>query len=216
MGREGAGLLFLFVENFRFGHGPVGPVAWTFRVDCGPSHQFLDTPNGLKAFVDRLMVFTAHDDRFFRARVDTKTAVDTAHHIDVEAGRKFLDFRIRVLSRFDIDALGGADRCEHIASDAFKAAVVTHRENMGAAESLGIGSRLFGIVDGGYVPFKKACKEPPKRHRKSAKRRPDGGVLPPRTVADVDRGNVDGVTAAHGRHRNTSSGTGETAAPNDP
>src|SRR5436309_13668046 len=162
------------------------------------------------------MVFTAHDDRFFRARVDTKTAENTAHHIDVEAGRKFLDFRIRVLARLHIDALRGADRCARIASDAFEAAVVTHREDMGAAESLGIGSRLFGIVDGGYVPFKKACKEPPKRHRKRAKRRPDGGVLPPRSVAYVDGANVDAVTAAHRRQRNSSSGTGETASPNDP
>src|SRR5438093_491622 len=86
----------------------------------------------------------------------------------------------------------------------------------GAPEALGLGSRLFGIVDRGYAAFRKASREPPKRHRNGAKRRPDGGVLPPRTVADVDRGNVDGVTAAHGRHRNASSGTGETAAPNDP
>src|SRR5437899_12005036 len=137
------------------------------------------------------MVFAAHDDRFFRAGVDAKAAIDTAHHIDVEPCWIFLDLRIRVLACFDIDALGGTNRRAHVARNAFKTAIIAHSQNMRATKSFGIWPRFFGVVDRWYITLKKTGEQPAEGDCKGAKRRPDGGVLPPRPLAGVDRRNLD-------------------------
>src|SRR5436853_7150733 len=151
------------------------------------------------------MMYPAHDDGYFGTRVNAKATVNTAHHIDIEAGRKFLDLGVRVLTRFDVDALGGADGRAHITGNTFQAAIVAHGQNMCAAESLRIGPRLFGIVDGWTVALEETGEQPPKCDAKSSKGRPYAGVFPAGSFADVDDWNVDGITILDRRHRSTSS-----------
>jgi len=162
-GWEGTSLLFLSLEDLCFGHRAVGAVTRTFCIDAGPSHQFLDPVYCLGPVVNGLMMFAAHDDGFFRTGIDTEATIDAAHHIDVEPGREFFDFRVRVFTCFDVDALRGADCRAHIARNTFQAAVASYGKDMRAAESLGVGPGLLGIIDCRYVAFEEAGEKPPER-----------------------------------------------------
>src|SRR5262249_30346848 len=100
------------------------------------------------------MMLAAHDDGFFRACIHAESAVNTTHHVDVEPSREFLDLRVRMLAGFNVNALRRANRCAHIASDAFQAAVVADRQNVSSAEAFGIWPRLLRIINRWDVAFK--------------------------------------------------------------
>src|SRR3989442_5812401 len=124
--RVGAHLLFLFVEDFGFDHGAIGTIAGALGVDAGAGHEFFDGIDRFGAVVDGLVVLAAHDDGFFRARVDAEPAVDAAHHVDIKALRELLDFRIRMLAGFNVNALGRTDRGAHVTGYALQASIIAN------------------------------------------------------------------------------------------
>src|SRR5215831_11393564 len=88
--------LFCLIENLRFDHRKIRPVSLALSINPGALHQLLNRINRFGAVVYGLMVLATHDDRFLRTSIDTKTAVNAAHHVDVESQRKFFDFGIRM------------------------------------------------------------------------------------------------------------------------
>src|ERR1700752_3479188 len=120
--RDRALLIHFRIEYLCFSEWIIWPVPGPFFVNPGTLHQLFDGVDRFAAIVDRLMVLTAHDDGFFRACVDAEPAVNAAHHVDVETARELFNFRVRMLTRFDVDAFGGTDGRTHVASDSFEAA----------------------------------------------------------------------------------------------
>src|SRR6185295_19985011 len=108
----------------------VGAVAEAELGKLGPLHQPVDVPQRFFAGKCAYFRFTAHYDRFFGTRVNTETTEDTAKHIDVEAGRIFLDQRVGMLSRFDVDTVSRASCRAHVTRDAPGRSVFTRRQNM--------------------------------------------------------------------------------------
>src|SRR2546428_4840569 len=122
-------------------------------------------------------MFAAHDDRFFRTGVHTESAIDAAHHIDVEPKWKFFDLGIRMFAGFNIDALRGADRRAHVTRDTFQTSVASDGKNMCATKPFRIWTALLGIVDGGGVSFEQAGEQPPESDAKSTKCGPNRRVF---------------------------------------
>src|ERR1041385_2502295 len=154
------------------------------------------------------MMLTAHDDGFFGTSVNAEAAVDATHHVDIKARRKLFNFGIGMLACLNINTFGRTDRRTHITRDAFQAAVVAYGENMRSAKSFRIRAGLFRIINRRDVALEQAGEQPPQRHGKGSKGRPNRGVFPPGSFADVNRRDIDRVTALYGTQRSTSSCTG--------
>src|SRR5262245_3380637 len=103
------------------------------------------------------MMFPAHHDRFLGAGIDTKSAVDTTHHVDIESTREFFDLRVGVFPGFDVDTFGRADRSAHVTSNTFEAAVITYGEDVSSPEAFGVGALLFRVTDRRHIAFKQGC-----------------------------------------------------------
>src|SRR5215510_1141585 len=149
-------------------------------------------------------MFPAHDDCFFRTGVDTESAVNAPHHIDVESQRKFFDLGVGMFAGFDVDALSGTDRGAHVTRDAFQTPIIPDGEYMGAAETFGIWTGLLWIIDGRRVASKQTHEEASQGNRKSTKGRPYRSMLSPGSFADVDDRDVDCVATLYRSHCSTS------------
>src|SRR5262249_50656614 len=159
-------------EDLRFGHRPVRAVARPFGVYSRAGHEFLDWVDGFRSIVNSLMVLAAQDNRFFGTCIDTEPAIDTPHHVDVESGGKFLDLRIWMFARFDIDAFCRTNRRAHVARNAFETSITSNRQDVRSAKTFGIRTSLFRIVDGWRVAFEETREQMPQCDCESPERGP--------------------------------------------
>src|SRR5262249_36246104 len=116
--------------------------------DAGPMHQGLlglDKVAAIEA-PDPRMHTSVHSDGVTRTGFHAKTAVDTSQGIDLIPQWIFLDMRVRMLSRFDIDALCGACGRAQEARRASDRTVCAQGQTMASAVILRVNLALLRVL----------------------------------------------------------------------